>query len=572
MSGAPGRALRRGARVVAALALLPPAAPVARAGSILDLQERMDAVTVPVAGGTATLLDLNRDAHRWFVLRVERPGRPAETYHLENPRPDAQRIELRDTWGRGLLVTADDGACVECELWAANGDGPLARARSANRPYVGLCEDRLFLRNPSVGHRTRREWAADLLRDRVRYGDRITNFIKEKFYRERYRVQPSLKGPGRVRSDGADAGPPPVRVRAGAADVTLDARDLNLIIAREDEGGMTPGRWYPVERHPGVFAAAVTPGWIAEDVVEWQARFTNPPDAADGNAVVYLVAFDLDRFDLAFSIGTEHPRVGWSDRVPEDVRDKSLPGPDGFDTIAPLARTGKVPPIDVSRTAAAFSGGFKRDHGAFKRGDLSRRNRGSHYGFVESGVVLSRLQPGLATLLVGMDGGVAMRTWSAEDDARGVLHARQNGVPLLETDAASGRPRPGLLVQDWARGNWSGSQTGTQRTLRAGAGLAQGDAGRFLVYAYFSSTTPPAMALVFQACGCDYAMHLDMNAPEHAYLALYRVAEPHFIVERLVAEMGEVDPPVDGNELPRYLGYSDNRDFFYLTRKEEPRQ
>jgi hypothetical protein len=33
--------------------------------------------------------------------------------------------------------------------------------------------------------------------------------------------------------------------------------------------------------------------------------------------------------------------------------------------------------------------------------------------------------------------------------------------------------------------------------------------------------------------------------------------------------MAEVDPPVDGQELPRYIGYSDNRDFFYLLRKAD---
>jgi len=43
---------------------------------------------------------------------------------------------------------------------------------------------------------------------------------------------------------------------------------------------------------------------------------------------VYLIAFDLDRFDLGFAVGTEHPRVDWSDRVPDAVKDPRLPGPD----------------------------------------------------------------------------------------------------------------------------------------------------------------------------------------------------------------------------------------------------
>ena len=30
------------------------------------------------------------------------------------------------------------------------------------------------------------------------------------------------------------------------------------------------------------------------------------------------------------------------------------------------------------------------------------------------------------------------------------------------------------------------------------------------------------MAVVLAAYGCQYAMHLDMNAPEHTYFALYK--------------------------------------------------
>jgi hypothetical protein len=53
-----------------------------------------------------------------------------------------------------------------------------------------------------------------------------------------------------------------------------------------------------------------------------------------------------------------------------------------------------VSPTLVKRTVATFTGGFKREHGAFKYGDFASRNRGSHYGFLEEGVVFSRPQPG----------------------------------------------------------------------------------------------------------------------------------------------------------------------------------
>ncbi len=540
--------------------------------SVLELQPRRSASSArigvgPRRGATATLINLNPDANRWFVLYVEGPTGPAEAYHLENPFPHAQTLRLDADGGAGLVLVRDDVA-TPCTLWSADGTGGIAAARKERRPYVPLCGERLYLRNPSVGQRTKREWAADVLRDRVRHGDQITNFIKEKFFRDRFlRTAKTQRDAGGVQADAAADKPAPILVRPEARETTLDARDLNLVVRREPRGGLVPGRWYALDGYPGVFASAVTPNLVAENVTGASAV---PLDKVEASALTYLVAFDLAEFELGFALGTEHPRVGWSDRVPEASRVAGLPGPDGFDTIAPLARTGKLTPFDVDRVAATFSGGFKRSHGAFKWGALSTQNRGSHYGFVESGVVLSTLHPGLATLAIYDDGSVAMKTWGPADlrADRLLVHARQNGVALVEPDA-HGVPRAGALVRDWGRGNWSGSQSQQQRTLRAGACLQEDGERTFLIYGYFTSVTPPAMARVFQACGCEYAMHLDMNAPEHTYLAVYRVVGSQFVVQRLVAEMAEVDPTVDGQEVPRYVAYSDNRDFFYLLRKPE---
>ena len=87
-------------------------------------------------------------------------------------------------------------------------------------------------------------------------------------------------------------------------------------------------------------------------------------------------------------------------------------------------------------------------------------------------------------------------------------------------------------------------------------------------YAYFSSATPVAMAKVFGAYGCEYAMHLDMNALEHTYLAIYLPDSngeqfPH----HLITGMAVLDQRLKGN-IPRFVGYPDNRDFFYLTTKD----
>ena len=86
----------------------------------------------------------------------------------------------------------------------------------------------------------------------------------------------------------------------------------------------------------------------------------------------------------------------------------ALPGTDGIGNLEPLVRTGLLDPRQVPRAVATFTAGFKRRHGAFHFSELARRNHGSHYGFVEQGVVRSRLQPGLATAVVWSDGSASI--------------------------------------------------------------------------------------------------------------------------------------------------------------------
>jgi hypothetical protein len=255
------------------------------------------------------------------------------------------------------------------------------------------------------------------------------------------------------------------------------------------------------------------------------------------------------------------------------MKDKSLPGPDGIDTVAPLIRTGLINPMDAARTVATFTGGFKRYHGAFKYGPLAVKNHGTHYGFLEEGVLFSTLQPDLSTLYVLNDGRADMKTWTGEENnlLQRVRYALQNGVPIIsEFDKASKMSVPGPSVNRWGEGNWSGSSDEKLRTMRAGAALQESNGQRFLIYAFFWSATPSAMARVFQAYQCRYAMLLDMNALVHTYLAVYKKQGSNLYVQHLIQKMSEVDMTVKGQYIARFLGYPDDRDFFYLTRKEAP--
>jgi hypothetical protein len=165
-----------------------------------------------------------------------------------------------------------------------------------------------------------------------------------------------------------------------------------------------------------------------------------------------------------------------------------------------------------------------------------------------------------------------MKTWQEEDNALlpQIRFARQNGVPLLETDTETGLGIPGDRVTQWGAGNWSGSAEAKLRTLRAGACIQEADGKRFLVYGYFSTATPSVMARTFQAYGCKYAMLLDMNALEHTYLALYVRHDGEVHVEHLHPGMSAVDKKAsDGNLIPRFIGFPDNRDLFYVMRRED---
>ena len=107
--------------------------------------------------------------------------------------------------------------------------------------------------------------------------------------------------------------------------------------------------------------------------------------------------------------------------------------------------------------------------------------------------------------------------------------------------------------------------------MRGGLCLQDNQQRRYLIYAYFSAATPSSMARVFEAYGCRYAMHLDMNALEHTYLALYVRQGHQMLVEHLVEGMQAVDRTARGQLAPRFLTFPDDRDFFYFTRRESPR-
>jgi hypothetical protein len=542
--------------------------------TIVELQQFRQTSSIPIVSrggrkGVATLVNLNPAINAWYLLKVAwNDGGPELAFHLENPEPRTRRLLLDKKYPTGIAFAEGKNRHF-CDLF--EGDA-LAQARASQHIFASLCDGRLYLRNAATGHRTNLEAATEFLREHVWGGEKIIGlghiFLGD-MQRETGKVEAESSATAGVKlADSSDL-PLPARIDAKYADRVLTSSNLGIDLEGPERTGMTPGAWYAASGNPGVYVSILQPNLIDSAILQSYKSRVNNLDGIEASALCYLIAFDLDRVEVGYALGTEHPKVGWSDHMLPQMRDPKLPGPDGIASIAPLISTGLVGPRDAPKTVATFTGGFKREHGAFKYGDLALQNHGTHYGFIENGVVFSSLQPGLATILILDDGSVQMKTWAEADNrllAR-IRHARQNGVPVIEFDEALHSLMPGTLVNRWGPGNWSGSEEVKLRTMRSGAAIQMNHGKRFLIYAVFSDATPSAMARIFQAYRCDYAMLLDMNALEHTYLALYRRTGPQMFVDHLLKGMSELDKSAAGEVVPRFLGYPDNRDFFYVMRR-----
>ena len=517
--------------------------------------------------GVAILVNLNPSVNAWYLLKVVwQDGAPEQAWHLENSKPGEARVLLDEKYPSGLVI-AEGAHRYPCDLFGANA---LELGRNTQLIYYPLCEGRLYLRNPAKGHRTALEATTEFLRDHVWGGEKVIVMFHH-LMADRYRATGELET-GAAMEDRTGAGERPLTAIVDPQYSGRQVAPANLGIALDQPGtektgpektGMTPGAWYAAAGNAGVYVSILQPNFIAPAILRSYPAVVNNLDSVEASSLSYLIAFDLDRFDIAYALGTEHPEVNWSEHLTGQVKDARLPGPDGIAGIAPLISTGLIRPDNGGKTVAAFTGGFKRAHGAFRYGDLALKNHGSHYGFIENGVIFSKLQPGLATVFVRDDSSLEMKTWTEADNPllAGIKHARQNGVAIIDSGI------PGNLVNRWGPGNWSGSEDEKLRTIRAGIALQESHGKSFLIYAVFSDATPSAMARVFQAYQCSYAMLLDMNALEHTYLALYRRSGGELSVDHLLKGMSELDKSASNENVPRFLGFSDNRDFFYLMRR-----
>ena len=508
-----------------------------RTKSILELQPFRTTQTAQGADGTNyELVSLNPGINSWYLLTVSSEGFWSSTrqFHLELADPEHSVMALAGGADPELVITGE-ATEYRCAPWS--GRSPeLDEAQYRGLPFAPICEERVFLRNQVRGNSTNREAVAEFLRDNVVFGESIVNMIKGSFYED------AFMNSGPV-VEGADAGETVKALgKAKLDNAPVFRASFNFDLEGAEGGRVEAGSWYAIKDVPGVYASAMKPGMISRDVLSRPGE-THGLDGVERGADVYMLAFDLEQFELGYELGTEHPRVGWSPRPSGAGRNYRIPGPDGIDDVAPLVRSGMLSPAKTDRVVGTFAAGFKRSHGAWRLTEKAYTNYGHHYGFISEGVVFSKLQPDLVTILVMDDGTIDMRKWTKEDEKflPRIRFARQNGVPLVEPDPVTGEGVPGSEVRSWMGGNWSGDADAKLRTLRGGACMKTAAGRKFLIYAYFSTATPSAMARTFQAYGCDYAMLLDMNSQEHTYAAVYTQEDGTVVPHHLVSGMASID-------------------------------
>lgn len=578
---------------------LPPL-PEGQVPSVVELQPfRTESVLENGRGDRARLVNLNPFAGAWHVLETKFGGE-TRVFHLETPPvgESGERPAL-SLWSGGLAVTPPGGAPVNYPLW---GDGVEVEdaALSAKpllceelRPGKGfpacftpVCDGLVLVRSQKAGLAMTTETATDLLR-RVPAGAWLVEQAKPFLIPgAEFATGTTSEGVALPLSPKGEAAPLPARLEASEA--AQGCALPHLDIALEGAGAGAPeihfGEWRRTLRHPGVWFSVARASGVEKGILESYPDRVLPPGKYDkgtdeARALVYLLAVDTDMYGLGYALGAQHPGVAWSSYCAFEPKNGG--GPDGFGTVAPLSTVGAVPPHLADRVAAVFVGGFKREHGAFKFGPFAKVNQGTHFGYMESGVILSRPRPGLATVCMLRDGSVEMLTWpepGAEAvlaDGEGVtearlisrtLHLRQNNPPVIDGVDENGLPVPGSLVRRWGEGAWSARQNGLFVTLRSALARQRAGGKTFLVFAYFTAATPNAMARVFQAYQCDYAMQLDMNSWSLCYSAL-RVFDGngapagtehvHRDMAKAEAKKGEA----------RFVGSNDARDFFYLVRR-----
>ncbi len=515
---------------------------------------------------SSSLLNLNTNINSWYLLDlIDKDG--VETTYNILPVSDDLKLSL-DPVTPKLVIWEYPNNIYRCDI-----HNEIAKVVAAGRhtkfSHLSVCNDQLLIVIKQDGSRSMIERGAEILRwlggDAA---ESVINAAKYSIFNDKYliRERTGESAESWQETDNSN-GLPRASIEARYKHTTIPTHHLGLVTEKAEKS-LLAGKWYPLRNYPDVYTSLIMPGMVSWEIQHSHRDRVNPLGSEEKGAVVYLMAFSLSKYTLGWGHGTDHPGVGWSPRAIHITKDNPY-GPDGFNRMDPLIPLGNVPPFHWAETIGTISGGFQNRHSAFRYGELSKTNKAHQYGFMENGVMLASPNEGLATIIIYKDGRVELKRWTAQDREKlpSIRHLRQNGVPLIHRDE-EGHGIPGKYVKFWSQGNWSGTADKQLMAPRGAACLIETPQDNYMVYAYFSGATPSAMARVFQAYGCSFALQLDMNSPGQAYASLFRPKGDgsSFDIELLVTNMHMY---MGGHKTsPRYFIKPDYKDFFYIMQRK----
>lgn len=246
------------------------------------------------------------------------------------------------------------------------------------------------------------------------------------------------------------------------------------------------------------------------------------PDPKRPFAAVAVVAMDLHQIDLHVVAGTDEPK---SQHVPR------------------ASRPGLVPSEDQPALMAAFNGGFRAEHGQY----------GMRIGTDQF------IAPRDIACTVAKDsssGELTIRTFSAikDDDAKFSWY-RQTPPCLVE----GGEPHPGLSME--LNRNWGAAVGGDTVIRRSALGISKD--GHYLFYALGDAVTAQSIGKAMMTVGAHYAAQLDVNFSYPRFFLFEHGTSGPSIAETVIP--GLKHKPTE------FVQISEDRDFFYVTRKKAPK-
>jgi hypothetical protein len=244
----------------------------------------------------------------------------------------------------------------------------------------------------------------------------------------------------------------------------------------------------PPPAHPGRTAPVAISGSSGPAATSSATRSAAGPPARPRAVLRHIRMPDGSRVTLAIFRGPVHFVLHSGSQDP------------GSAALAVVHAGPSIGHRERGRLIAAFNGGFKLSAGAG--------------GYEQEGHVISRLQRGLASLVIDRTGHASIGTWRAGVPRPGeaVSSVRQNLTLLV----AHGRVRP--AARDWTR--WGATITGGEFVARSA--LGQNSAGN-LIFAGSMSASPADLAGALVRAGARVAMELDIN-PEWVQLDTARKA------------------------------------------------